>query len=54
VAILTHSYATREQIEEFARRNALLVEYLPYSWYYPGGCTAALLTPAVQCGGVTP
>jgi hypothetical protein len=45
VAVLTHSYATREQIEGYAAEHGLAVEYLPWSWYYPGGCIAAVLTP---------
>jgi hypothetical protein len=44
-AILTHSYKSWESLVAFATTQGLNIERLPYSWYYPGGCTAALLTP---------
>jgi len=48
VAILSHTYGEWEPCVEFARRYDLSVERLPYSWYYPGNCIAALfLTRAV-------
>jgi hypothetical protein len=42
VAILSHTYGDWEPCVEFARNHNLSVERLPYSWYYPGQCIAAL------------
>lgn len=44
VALLTHSYAPWEKLVAFAEAQHLSIERLPVSWYYPGGCIAALLT----------
>ena len=41
-AILSHTYGDWEPCVEFARRHNLDLERLPYSWYYPGQCIAAL------------
>jgi len=43
-AVLSHSYASRDALLEFARSHGLRVELLPWSWYWPGACTAALFT----------
>jgi hypothetical protein len=48
VAIITHSYNSFAQVAEFARSEGLLAEELPYSWYYPGGTVAVVLTAAPQ------
>lgn len=45
-AILTHSYAKPAELADFARQHALECEFLEWSWYHPGRCTAALLMPA--------
>jgi|HubBroStandDraft_1064217.scaffolds.fasta_scaffold37423_1 hypothetical protein len=45
VAVVTHSYAPREQIAAYAAERGLTVQFLAWSWYYPSGCTAAVLTP---------
>ena len=44
VALVSHSYASREEIEQYATANHLNAEFLWWSWYYPGGCTAVLFT----------
>jgi hypothetical protein len=45
VAILTHSSNTnRHPFNELAAATGLTVEFLPWSWYYPGSCIAALFT----------
>jgi hypothetical protein len=51
VAVVTHSYATREQIAGYAAEHGLTVEFLPWSWYYPDGCIAAVLTPGAAVLG---
>jgi len=43
-AILSHTYGDWEPCVEFAQRYGLGLERLPYSWYYPGHCIAALFT----------
>ena len=47
VAVVTHSYAPRKDILAYAARHGLKTEFLSWSWYYPGKCTAVVLT----CGG---
>jgi hypothetical protein len=44
VAVVSHSYATQKQIEQYVAANHLNAEFLWWSWYYPGGCTAVLFT----------
>lgn len=48
IALLTHSYATWEMLVTFAEAQRLSIERLPVSWYYPGGCIAALLTRKIE------
>lgn len=45
-ALLTHSDRTddRAPFEELAAAAGLAVEFLPWSWYYPSRCVAALFT----------
>lgn len=46
-ALLTHSYRgeeARPELEAMAHRAGLAVEILPWSWYYPHWCVAALFT----------
>jgi hypothetical protein len=45
VAILVHTYAPWSAVQDFAARNQLSAERLPFSWYSPRGCNAVLLTP---------
>lgn len=47
-AVLSHSYAPKEKIVAFAHVHGLCVEFLPWPWYLPGGCNAALLTKRDQ------
>jgi hypothetical protein len=43
VAILAHSYdMNRANHEAYAESIGIRVEFLPWSWYYPGRCLAAL------------
>jgi hypothetical protein len=42
VAILSHTYGEWGPCVEFARKYNLNLERLPYSWYYPQQCIAAL------------
>lgn len=44
MAILSHTYGSWEPCVEYANRRGLNVERLPWSWYYPGACIAALFT----------
>lgn len=44
-AVLTHTYATVEEIEQYATTHNFDLEVLPYSWYAPGIAIAALFTP---------
>jgi hypothetical protein len=44
VAILSHTYESWERCVKFAEEHRLIVEQLPYSWYYPGAAIAALFT----------
>jgi hypothetical protein len=48
VAILSHTYGPWERCVVFALRHDLILERLPYSWYYPGRATAALFTRATE------
>jgi len=43
-AILSHTHDTWESCVHSAEKCGLSVERLPYSWYWPGGCIAALFT----------
>lgn len=43
-AVVTHSYAPLRELERYAAEHGLLLEPLPWSWYSPGGTTAALLS----------
>lgn len=45
-AILTHSYSGGDPapLLKLAASSGLAVEILPWSWYFPGACTAALFT----------
>jgi hypothetical protein len=45
VAVLTHSYAKREEIERYAAESCVRAEFLPWSWWNPGNCIAVLFTP---------
>lgn len=44
VAFITHSYSPAGDIRKAVERDGLNVEWLAVSWYYPGQCTAALVT----------
>lgn len=44
-AVLTHTYATIEEVEQYAITHNFDLEILPYSWHAPGLATAALFTP---------
>jgi hypothetical protein len=47
--LISHSYAEREQIQEYADQSGLLAEFLPWSWYNPAGCIAVAFSrkPAI-------
>ena len=45
VALVTHSYVPREDMEKFAHAYGYAMEFLPWSWYFPNGTTAAVMTP---------
>jgi hypothetical protein len=45
IALLSHSYATREQIERYAVEHNQSAEFLDFSWYNPSRCVAVLFTP---------
>jgi hypothetical protein len=43
-AIITHAYTSPDDLTQYAAEHDLGIEFLPWSWYYPGHCTAAALT----------
>lgn len=43
--MVTHSYASRQQLAEYAARNGYRVEFLPWSWYWPPKALAAVFIP---------
>jgi hypothetical protein len=43
-ALLTHTYVEWVKVLEFATEHGLAVQALPGSWYFPGGCIAAVFT----------
>jgi hypothetical protein len=45
VALITHSYSKREQIERDVKARGLQAEFLPWSWWNPDNCIAVLFTP---------
>ena len=64
-ALITHTYMSLRNVLQFTAENELNAEVLPWSWYYPGGTIAVLLTanellpavgrlkPATSPAGVT-
>jgi len=44
VAIVSHSYAKPEEIEQYAAAHHLNADFLWWSWYFPGRCTAVIFT----------
>lgn len=44
VGLVTHSYASKERLAEYAADHNLIAELLPFSWYSPGGCLAVVFT----------
>jgi hypothetical protein len=44
VALISHSYSTREQIERYAKERGLHAEVLPWSWWNPDNYIAVLFT----------
>jgi hypothetical protein len=43
-ALLSHTYDDWSEVLKFAEEHNLDAQALPGSWYYPGGCIAALFT----------
>jgi hypothetical protein len=50
VALISHSYSKREQIERYAKERGLQAELLPWSWWNPEKCIAVLFTPRKLTG----
>lgn len=48
--MVTHSYATRQQLFEWGARHHYKVEILPWSWYYPAKAIGAVLIPRWPAG----
>lgn len=48
--MVTHSYATRQQLAEWADRHHYRIEFLPWSWHYPPKAIAAVLIPRWPAG----
>lgn len=48
--MVTHSYATRQQLFEWGARHHYKVEVLPWSWHYPPKAIAAVLVPRWPAG----
>lgn len=46
VAVLSHTYLSRDEIEEECAARGLACEYLPHSPYYPGWSLSIILTPS--------
>jgi len=42
-AMLSHSYAEPDDIEAWCRSHGFAYEFLPWSWYFPGRCSAFLI-----------
>lgn len=47
-ALVTHAYAPIAAIQVFADEYRLTCEPLDFSWYWPGGTTAAVLMPRAR------
>jgi hypothetical protein len=45
---LSHTYAERPEIEEFAALHGLRATFLEFSWYAPGVATAVLFNKGAQ------
>ena len=54
LVLMTHAYVPRVRLEEFAHVYGYDIEILQWSWYFPGGAIAAILTPGTPAAKKRP